>query len=180
MKSRLVENKVTAAHSQRGLAQLALKRDDLQHAGELFREALEEFQKIGDDSCAAATMLYLAEVAQREGDFEQAGELLNQGLRSFEKLGNEDPIVWTIERFAALAESSGRVERATRLLAAADAQHGSGDIPLSPTRRAEYESVVTSVRKLLGDQAFEQLWAEGAAMGLQEAVAYALEDSRQN
>jgi len=178
--SGLFENKVIAAHSQRGLAQLALKSDDLQHAEELFRESLEVFQKIGDDSCTARTMVFLAEVGQRKGDHEQAEEFLNQALRRFVKLGNEDSIVWAFERFAALAELTGRLEMATRLLAAADAQHGRGDIPLSPTRRGDYEDVVTSVRKLLGDQAFELLWAEGAAMSLQEAVAYALEESRQN
>jgi tetratricopeptide (TPR) repeat protein len=180
LKSRLVEAKVITAHSQRGLAQLALKRDDLQHAGVLFQEALEAFQKIGDDSCAARTMVYLAEVGQRNGEHEQAVEYLIQGLHSFEKLGNDESTAWAIERFAALAESSGRIEIAARLLAAANAQHARVDTPLPPTRRADYKSVVTSVQKHLGDQDFEQLWAEGESMSLQEAVAYALEASRPN
>ena len=83
-------------------------------------------------------------------------------------------MVWVIERFAALAESMGRGERATRLLGAADVHLG-GISTLPPTYKNEIERLVTSMRKLLGAQAFEQMFAEGAAMSLQEAVAYALE-----
>ena len=162
------------AHALRGLAQLALYRDDLKLAESLFREAFEELQKIGDEYCAARATLDLAEVVQRRGDFEQARQLLDQSLLLFKKFGMEDRIAWVIVRFAALAESKGNGERAARLLGSADVHLG-GIESLPPTDKVVHEQIVSSTRKLIRDQAYDKYFAEGVAMSLQEAVNYALE-----
>jgi predicted ATPase len=175
MKCEFVEDKVMKAHALRGLAQLALHMDNIQQAEMLFRNALEALQKIGDENCAAIAKRDLAEVMQRQGDFSQSAALLSQSLRSYETLGFEEGQVWVIERFASLAVSMGFGERAARLLAGGGGHLGEGDVPLSPNFRDEHSKLVTSTRKLLGDQAYEKFFAEGAAMSLQEAIAYALE-----
>jgi len=176
----MVEDKVMEAHALKGLAHLALYRNDLIQAEELFQVALEALQKIGDEGCVAGANKDLAEVMRRQGDFLQAKELLSQSLHSFENLGFEENIVWVVERFAALAHSMGNGERAARLLAVSDTYLGEGVFPLSPTFRDEHKQLVTSTRKLLGDQVYERLYAEGAAMDLQEAVVYALEEIPEN
>jgi predicted ATPase/DNA-binding SARP family transcriptional activator len=175
----LVEDKVMEAHALRGLAQLALYGDDLKLAESLFREAHEELQKIGDEYCAARATRELAEVVRRRGDFEQARQLLDQSLRIFKKLGMEDKMAWVIVRYAALAESKGDGERAARLLGAADVHLG-GSKNLPPTNKVEHEKIVSSTRKLLRDQAYDKLFAEGAAMSLQEVFNYSLEGSPTN
>jgi len=173
-KCKLVEDKVMAAHALRGLAQLAIKRNDLVQAGQLSRDALEALQKIGDDNCAAGAMRDLGEIARRQGDYEQASELLSQSLLSFEKLGNDSPVILTLEQFAALAGSSGRFERAARLLAVVETLLGD-TFRAYQTIQIEHELLVTSTRKHLGNQKFEQLWAEGAEMSLEQAIVYAIE-----
>jgi tetratricopeptide (TPR) repeat protein len=178
-KCRLVEDKVMAAHSLRGLAQLALHEGKIRQAEVLFEEALEALKKIGDESCAAGATRNLADVAQRKGEFERAGLLLRQSLVSFEKLGIQDAVAGTIEQFASLAATTGRGDRAARLLGAADIQLGGSD-SLPPTFKVERQKLVASLRKTLGDQIFEQLCTEGAAMSLQEAVAFATEDREGN
>ena len=173
----VIGDKVMEAHALRGTAELTLQMDDLKHAEELFWEALEALQKIGDEFCVARSTTGLAGVAQRRGDFEQATQLLKQSLQSFETLGIEDSMAWVIERFAALAKSTGRGKRSAKLLGAAEIHFGgSGTLP--PIQKGEHELLVASTRELLGNQAFEQLIAEGAAMSLQEAVSYALEEKR--
>ena len=48
--------------------------------------------------------------------------------------------------------------------------------PLAPVRRADHDGVVAAVRVALGEAALAAAWAEGQAMTLEQAVAYALED----
>jgi tetratricopeptide (TPR) repeat protein len=179
-KCELVEDKVMKAHALRGSAQLALQRNEIKQAEGLFQEALEALQKIGDEGCVAGAKKDLAEVMWRRGDFVHAAALLRQSLRSYEMLGIEEGIAEVIGCFAALAVSMESGERAARLLAVSDAYLGAGEFPLSPLLRDEHKRLVTSTRKLLGDQVYERLYAEGAAMGLQEAVVYALEEIPKN
>jgi hypothetical protein len=47
---------------------------------------------------------------------------------------------------------------------------------MSPSQRAEYERQIAAARSRLGDSAFAAAWAEGQAMSLEEAVAYAVEE----
>jgi predicted ATPase/DNA-binding SARP family transcriptional activator len=175
VKCGLVEDKVMEAHALNGLAQLALYEGDLDYAERLFREALEALQKIGDVNCASRSMRELAEVARRRDDFEQARLLLAQSLRNHEMLRGKNNIAWSIFRFAALADSLGRRERVVLLLGAADFHFGGKD-NLPPTLKGEVETLMDSTQKHLDDRVFAQLFEEGAAMSLQDAVAYALEE----
>ena len=120
------------------------------------------------------------EIARRQGDFERASGLLSQSLLSFEKMGNDIPIAVTLDRFASLAGSTGRKDKAARLLAAVDAHIGEDFRQSSPLLIGEHERLVTSTREHLGNQVFEQLWAEGAEMSLEQAVAYAIEGIKGN
>jgi hypothetical protein len=161
------------------VGQLALHEDDLEHTEMILREALEALQKIGDVNCASRAMRDLGEVARRRGDFEQSRFLLAQSLRGYESLGVENNIARTILRFSALSESLGRGKRAALLLGAADFHLGGND-SLPPSLKNEIAKLVTSIQKRLGEREFKQLFAEGAAMSLQDAVTYALEENRED
>jgi hypothetical protein len=47
-------------------------------------------------------------------------------------------------------------------------------IPLNLADRADHESSVAAAHSALGEEAFAAAWAEGRAMSLEAAVAYAL------
>ena len=164
------------AHALRGLAQLAIQRNDLELAEKLSRNAFEDLQKIGDENCAAAALRDLGEIARRQGDFERSAGLLSQSVLSFERLGNEIPIALTLQRITALAKSTGKEDTTTRLLAAVDAHISEDAWQSFPIFKVEHEKLVASTQKHLGNQTFEQLWAEGAEMSLEQAVAYAIEE----
>jgi hypothetical protein len=48
--------------------------------------------------------------------------------------------------------------------------------PVTSDGRRTFDESVAAVRPALGDQAFATAWAEGRAMTLEQAVAYALEE----
>ena len=68
------------------------------------------------------------------------------------------------------------LQRAVQLWSAATKWHQNRP-RLSPVRRSRYERTVAAVRASLARQAFAAAWAEGRAMTLEQAIAYALEET---
>ena len=67
----------------------------------------------------------------------------------------------------------GQLERAVRLYAAALA--ASGFAPSLPLERTDFDHTLTGTLVQLDETAFQEAWAEGSAMTVEQAVAYALE-----
>jgi len=61
-------------------------------------------------------------------------------------------------------------------LGAAQALIENTDAVIGPADRIEVERDISAVRTQLGEEAFAPAWAEGRAMTLDQAIAYALED----
>ncbi len=79
-----------------------------------------------------------------------------------------------LDWLAALEAERGRPERAARLFGAAEAQWRASGAVRYPPDRAVYERDVAAVRAALDEGAFAAAWAEGRALGSEDAVAYAL------
>ena len=90
------------------------------------------------------------------------------------ELADRDGIADSLEDLAAVAASLGRSQRAARLSGSAEALREAIDAPIPPSRRADYERNVVETRAALGQEAFAAAWAEGRAMSLEQALAYAL------
>ncbi len=175
-KCELVEDKVMAAHALHGLGMVALELEQYQEADEHLQGALEILQRIGDENCASRALGRLARVAQHDGDYDQAAEFLRGSLLGFTKLYRENEMAICLARFAALAEIAGDNKRAARLLGAALALRPGSKTEVPPHLRDEFERQVAAMREVMGDEIFERAYAEGAAMSLEEATAYALEE----
>jgi DNA-binding CsgD family transcriptional regulator len=77
-----------------------------------------------------------------------------------------------------VAASQGQLGRATRLWAVADAvRRAYGmQLPALTYSVTDYEGRLAAVRAELGEVGFEEAWAEGRTMVLEEAFEYALSD----
>jgi len=175
-KCELVKDDVMAAHALQGLGMVAFEMKHYREADENLRDSLEVMQRIGDEYCASRILGYLARMAQHDGDFDQAVELLRGSLLGFSKLNREEQIVICLARFAALAEIAEHNKRAARLLGAALTSRTGSQAVLLPHLRDEFEGQVVALREAMGDKIFERMYAEGAAMSLEEATTYALEE----
>jgi len=83
---------------------------------------------------------------------------------------------WTVSELAGPEHGLGHSERGAVLIGAADdalrvlgSRRHPGDLP-------EYHRVVAGIRAALGDERFERLYAEGARLSLEDAVALALDE----
>jgi len=88
-----------------------------------------------------------------------------------------ETVVWCLEGFAEIAgaalDNQNSLHVAACLFGAAQTFRNTLGIPLSPMDRPYYESSLSMLRSKMSEAAFAAAWAEGAAMSLEEAVAYA-------
>ena len=102
--------------------------------------------------------------------------LLSESLRMRRDLADRTGVAGGLESVAAVQSAREGHGRAARLLGAAARLREDAPAPLSPAERAITDAALASVRFALGDEAFEAAWAEGRAMTLEQAVAYALDE----
>jgi len=74
---------------------------------------------------------------------------------------------------ARLAANGANPRNATRLFGAAEAIRQRTRLARFPVYQAGYDPAVAAARDTLGQQDFDTAWAEGAALSIEEAIAYA-------
>jgi hypothetical protein len=79
--------------------------------------------------------------------------------------------------WAGLARALGQLERAARLSGAVEALCESIGSRLEQEDQTEHERTISAARSGLDEAIFNQLWREGLAMTLEQAVDYALEEA---
>jgi predicted ATPase/transcriptional regulator with XRE-family HTH domain/Tfp pilus assembly protein PilF len=171
-----------AAHSIRSLGDIAWHQGDLARAQALYNESLALYRELGDTLRASAALRNLGHIARDQGDYGEAAILFRRSLRLVHDLGNEQTVALCLAALAGVAALQGRPERAARLFGAADAlrEASRGLVPAPDLAASERGQAIA--RATLGEAAFARAWAEGRALPVAEAVAYAIrpgDDARQ-
>ena len=118
---------------------------------------------------------HLAEVARRRGDMVGAADLHRRALAARAPAGLRPGVAESLEAIAALVADRGRYVDGARLFSAAAGLRRGMGLARWPVDQPRYDTDVTGARRALGDSAFQIAWAEGAALGFDDAVAYGAE-----
>jgi non-specific serine/threonine protein kinase len=139
------------------------------------------FRQLGTKLGIAELLDILGRDARREHDYQRAGALLGESLTLYQELGHWRCLGFCLEDFAGIAATRAEAQcgseaqalalRAARLFGAAEALIGTDAID-----PAEHDRCVAAVRAALGEAVAKRAWAEGRAMPLEDALAYALAD----
>lgn len=141
-----------------------------------FREALEMFRQTQDRTMEAWALHMLGTGLLRTGDTEEAKQHVSHALRHFHAAGDIAGVTLTFDDLSAVSVAEGDLERAARLRGAArNLAIETGTKLASFVEDAFEQEVRPSVRSHMAEADIERFGAEGAAMTLDEAVAYALE-----
>ena len=159
-------------------ADLARRAGDPRLARRLLEEALALQRAHREPRGIGQTLARLGRVALAEGDAAAARRGLTQGLAVLRDAGYVWGLPPRLRDLAQVAEAQGHPARAARLWGAAAAQHQALlGRPLPAHEGPTLAQAAESLRARLGAAAFDAAWAEGQAMTLEQAVAYALEDA---
>ena len=112
-------------------------------------------------------------IAIAQGDPDQAERDAHDALALAARTQGYVRVADTLECLACLAVDGGNHAYAARLLgAAAGVRQRMGHVRLA-MYQAGYDASVAAVREALGQDDFDAAWAEGAALSIEEAIAYA-------
>ncbi len=167
------------AHVTTFLGMVAVMCGDEGQATVMFEEGLAVARRIGDRSSTYISLYNLAQAALSCSDYDEAALLFEEGVTLSEQMRDRANVAYCLEGLAVVANARGEAERSGRLIGAAEGLHEAVGVPVYlyyEPHRSRYERTVSAVRSQLGEEAFEAAWAEGRAMTLEQAVAYALEE----
>ena len=149
-----------------------MARGDHAQARRRFEESLALHRTLDDSWGIPHALTRLAVVS----DPDTARRLVAESIEIELKTGDRPGLVFNFEVCAGIAAAAGRRERAVSLYASASALHGSVGTHPSEVGWPDPETAVAELRSALTEEAFAEAWALGGAMGLDEALAYALAD----
>ena len=170
---------VTIALMYNFLGQIPLRQGDNDAAARLFSQGLDAARRVPDRFPLLISLYDLARSSQAREDLAGAAGFLREGLSVASDAGDESSVGYYLQRLAALARQREDPGRAVRLLAAADAllqAAGTGWLVAYAATASPGDDTLPGLRSRMGDATFQQAWTQGAAMGRQRAVEFALQD----
>jgi predicted ATPase len=153
----------------------ATLRGDLREAESMFEEVLATAREFGMKRHLAYALENLGNIATLQDDHARAATRLHEGLLLGQELGDQHLLLYLLSDLTKLEAARGRAERSARLGGAVTALRGQLGIPMSPAEDHSRELYLGRARETLGEAGFNRAWEDGQAMGLQEAMAYALD-----
>ena len=164
----------------RALGALGLARmsaGDLDEAVPPLEESAALCRRLGDGWLLSFPLGNLAVMALETGDHGRARSLAEESLRALRGLDEEWLLSNSLAFIAATLSARGRARRAAALFGASEAMRETvGQEELYSHHRAVYDRGVESARDALGEEELAAAWAEGRAMGVEEAISFALEE----
>ncbi len=131
-------------------------------------------RRTGSKHFVTALESELAHVARERGDVPEAKAAYTRLIRAWKDLGQLPAVAQQLECFAFIAVAEHEPERAAQLLGAAQALRDAIQSTRRDDEQAEHESFLVSLRGQLDSDAFAGAWAQGRAMDMDRAIAYAV------
>lgn len=163
----------SAARAREALGAVLYSLGDTAAAIEVLDEAMETARRNDDGRAAARALHELGRISRFEGDLERSARLHHEALTLQAVAGDLPGIAASLEALAGLAARQERSVFAARLSAAAQALRQAKGYARPATSRAGVEEDLGLVRAALSAEDFDRAWAQGAALPVADAVAYA-------
>jgi predicted ATPase/DNA-binding SARP family transcriptional activator len=163
------------ADSLINLGMLAFTQKEFATALSLQQEGITLQRQSGELWGLAYSLYQLGVTYMALGHYDQAHSSLRDGIAIAQTLKDQLIIPYILEAFACLAASTHNTDRAARLFGAAEARREAIGTPIPPQWQRYCAGIITEMRAA-SETEFTIAWAEGRAMSLEAAIAYATSD----
>jgi hypothetical protein len=161
------------------LGRVNLEHGDLEAAGSRLAQALDAQQALGDRWGIVYSLNGLASVALLQGENAAAEGSLQESLGVAAETLERAGLAGGLELLGRLAVATDCPLRAARLYACASVVREVATVHPYQIDHSGHQSELALVRGRLGEEAFAEAWAEGRAMTLADALAYARREQDQ-
>jgi predicted ATPase/DNA-binding CsgD family transcriptional regulator len=169
---------IGSANPLNTLGEIARFQGDFARARSYYEQCLALGHTLNDTYLIARTAANLGYVTLNQGDADRAAALFQEGLIPAWQAERRGFMILSLVGLAGVACARQQLERATRLLGAATALLDATHATLDTTDRRDYDRIMVKVRDQLDEASFAAAWAEGRAMPIKQAIAYALDQPR--
>lgn len=156
------------------LARAAHYGGDLSQADALYQQFLDRALWLDDVYIIAHARQSLALLSQSRGDYERSLPHYIESLELYRLCAEPWSIAACLAGVAAVIGVRGQADQAAQLFGAAEDLHISLGMPMFYADRTVMEPAIAAVRAALGEVAFSEAMAAGAALSFDEAIALAL------
>jgi DNA-binding CsgD family transcriptional regulator len=147
-------------------------------SGQYFEIARDMFIKVGDQGQLNSINYYMGLLQIQRGNFQQAEVQLVESLNYSYTALDQMRVARRLEALAYLACCRSEMQKAARLWGAAEAIRARIGTPPNPSEETDRKRYISPARSFLPKKVFLAEEASGAAMSLEQAVAYAREVSK--
>jgi tetratricopeptide (TPR) repeat protein len=165
-----------AAWSINQQGDIARETGNLVPAREFYRRALSAFRKAGDPWGSARSLTDLGYIDCEQGNHLAGRTAFREAMELFAGLGHRRGMARVLEGYACLALSEGHAARALTLAAAAAQLRTLISAPLPRAEQSKFDRWLAPAWKTLSEPEGKDAWAKGAAMSLEKAMRYSLEE----
>jgi Predicted ATPase len=170
------ENNIGSILTQIGIA--ASQISNIEQARSVFEESLSLYREMGNPIGILKSIRHLGYIARLDRDYAKARSLFIDSLKLALQLQDKSNIALCLIFIGELTLAQGRPEEFVRLLGMAESILPNNWRQGMPSYfRNDTQLAVDSARATLGEEAFAAAWEEGKKMTLDEAVAFALNES---
>lgn len=176
---RRIGNLFGLAVSLTNLAILISGKGELDQAISYMEEALSLDRQLGNLAGIADSLGNLGSLVAQTGDLARAAQLDGEALEIRRELGDSISIAYGLESIGGTTARAGRYVDAMRLFGAGNHLREEIAVPLPPSEQENFESGTGLCRDALSPEAYTAAWEEGRAMPLPDAIALALQVTRE-
>jgi adenylate cyclase len=170
-------NKAGITAALGNLGRVAQEQGDYATAQTLYEERLVLSREIKNKRGIATGLLNLGNLAYKQKNSRAAQAAYTEGLRLGQEMNDKAYLAYNLSGLAGVATLLSDFPRAARLAAVVtNLRLNITSITWLRIEEAIYQEVASAVRAQLDEAAFQAAWADGTAMSLEEAVAYALDE----
>ena len=144
-----------------------------------FEESLAQSIEIDDKRLKEYALLGLGLAALAQENTTAARPFFVESLRLGQQMGRKPGIIASLTGLARLAYQTGNPRRAARLVGAVQSLMTTIQSKLDLEVRLLYEHTLAAAQAALGEAAFNAAWEAGQKMTLEQAAAYALDETRE-
>jgi tetratricopeptide (TPR) repeat protein len=163
------------------LGRIVQAEGDSRQAAALWEQALAQARDVHHHRALGEVLLELGWLEHRRGNEERALALLLESLRLHRDRGDRMLIAESLAGIAGVYEAKACTAvdmfRVVRLYAAAQSEYVANPALLRHRERIGYAHDLAATRSKLDGPSFAAVWADGQAMTLEQAIAYAIGES---
>jgi non-specific serine/threonine protein kinase len=157
--------------------QIAMMRGDYKQAHIYLQEGIGITEELGARMSSLWGRSWLGYLTLREGKLSEARDIFTETGRAFFNDKNEIGVVFNLEGFAGLYATVEEFRASARLIGWADATREKIHDSRPRLEQANVDKIIAACLAKMGEVEFSDAYEEGQKMTLDEAVAYALNES---